>query len=145
MFSVRGLRLYFPGLEPWVARSVTSPPVAASPASYSFARPTLQSATSLVPPAAAFPRFLSAPPTDLDECFFIYLVVGLPYSLIFCQFWLVFVFKFLLSFFCLYKEAQCVYLHLHLGQKKKPSLGFLQSPPYCLPASRLTITVPSHS
>ena len=33
---------------------------------------------------------ISAPPTGLDECFFfISLVVGLPYSLIFCQFWLV--------------------------------------------------------
>ena len=46
------------------------------------------------------------PPTGLDECFFfISLVVGLPYSSIFCQFWLFFVFK-LLSFFWLCKEAQ---------------------------------------
>ena len=60
---------------------------------------------------------ISAPPTGLDECFFfISLVVGLSYSLIFCQFWLFFVFK-LLSFFCLCKEAQCVYLCLHLGWK----------------------------
>ena len=29
----------------------------------------------------------------------------------------VFVFKLLLSFFWLCKEAQCVYLHLHLGRK----------------------------
>ena len=61
---------------------------------------------------------VSAPPTGLDECsFFISLIVGLPYSLIFCQFWLVFVFKLLLSFFWLCEEAQCVYLCLHLGQK----------------------------
>ena len=40
----------------------------------------------------------------------------LPCSSIFCQFWLVFVFKLLLSFFWLCKEAQCVYLCLHLGQ-----------------------------
>ena len=60
---------------------------------------------------------ISAPPTGLDECFFfISLVVGLPYSLIFCQFWLFFVFK-LLSFFWLCEEAQCVYLCLHLGRK----------------------------
>ena len=53
----------------------------------------------------------------LDECFFfISLVVGLPYSLIFCQFWLVFVFKLFLSFW-LCEEAQCVYLCLHLGRK----------------------------
>ena len=59
-----------------------------------------QSTTSPDPPAAALPRILSAqlpvstPPAGLDECFFFNsLVVGLPYSLIFCQFWF-FVFKF---------------------------------------------------
>ena len=74
-------------------------------------------------PAVALPRVLSAqlpvstPPTGLDECFFfISLDVGLPYSSIFWQFWLVFVFK-LLSFFWLCEEAQCVYLRLHLGRK----------------------------
>ena len=57
------------------------------------------------------PAAVSAPPTSLDECFFfISLVVGLPYGSIFCQFWLFFVFKLLLSFFCLCEEAQCVYL-----------------------------------
>ena len=38
---------------------------------------------------------VSAPPANLDECsFFNSLVVGFPYSLIFWQFWLFFVFKF---------------------------------------------------
>ena len=38
---------------------------------------------------------VSSPPTGLNECFFfISLVVRLPYSSIFCQFWLFFVFKF---------------------------------------------------
>ena len=61
---------------------------------------------------------ISTPPTCLDECsFFISLVLGLPYSLIFCQFWLFFVFKLLLSFFCLCEEVQHVYLRLHLGRK----------------------------
>ena len=70
------------------------------------------------PPAVALPQVLSAPPTGLGECFFfISLVVGLPYSSIFCQFWLLFVFKLLLSFFWLCEDAQCIYLHLHLGQK----------------------------
>ena len=60
---------------------------------------------------------ISAPPTSMDECFFfISLVVRLPYSSIFCQFWLFFVFK-LLSFLWLCEEAQCAYLHLHLGRK----------------------------
>ena len=75
------------------------------------------------PPATALPWVLSAqmpistPPTGLDECvFFNSLVVRLPYSSIFCQFWLFFVFK-LLSYFWLFEEAQCVYLHLHLCWK----------------------------
>ena len=38
---------------------------------------------------------MSTLPTGLDECFFFNsLVVRLPYSSIFCQFWLFFVFKF---------------------------------------------------
>ena len=50
--------------------------------------PAPPAAISLGPPAA-----VSAPPTGLDECFFfISLAVGLPYSSIFCQFWLCFVF-----------------------------------------------------
>ena len=63
---------------------------------------------------------ISTPPTHLDECFFfISLVVGLPYSSIFCQSWLFFVFKLLLSFFWLCEEAQCVYLRLHIGRKSQ--------------------------
>ena len=67
------------------------------------------------PPATALPRLLSAqlrvsaPPSSLDECvFFNSLIVGLPYSLIFCQFWLFFVLKLWLTFFWLCKEAQCL-------------------------------------
>ena len=55
------------------------------------------------PLAAALPWVLStglpisAPPTGLDQCFFFNsLVVRLPYSLIYCQFWLYFVFKFVI-------------------------------------------------
>ena len=69
------------------------PPAAAWLASYSFAHLAPQSATVLgPPPAAALPGVhcalppVSAPPTGLDGCvFFISLVVGLPYSSIFCQ------------------------------------------------------------
>ena len=93
-------------------------------ASCSLACPVPQSATWLGPPAPTLLRVLlplqpvSTPPTGLDECFFfISLVVRLPYSLIFCQFWLFFVFKLLLSFFWLCKEAQYVSLRLHLGWK----------------------------
>ena len=63
--------------------------------------PSPQSAASLGPPATALLWVLlrvlhvSAPPMGLDEClFFNSLVVRLSYSLIFCQFWLFFVFKF---------------------------------------------------
>ena len=57
-------------------------------------------AASPLRPAARL--HLVAPPTSLDECFFlISLVVRLPYSSIFCQLWLFFVFKLLLSFFWL--------------------------------------------
>ena len=72
-----------------------------------------------------------APPTSLDECFFfISLVVRLLCSLFFCQLWLFFVFKLLLSFIWLCEEAQCVYLCLHLGwktgTKQKPQAIFLK-------------------
>ena len=63
--------------------------------------PSLPSAALPGPPVAALPLVLCAqlsifaPPTGLCECFFFNsLVVGLPYNSIFCQFWLFFVFKF---------------------------------------------------
>ena len=62
---------------------------------------------------------ISAPPTGLNEgFFFISLVVGLPCGSIFCQFWLFFVFKLLLSFFWFCEEAQRVYLCHHLDFSK---------------------------
>ena len=107
VFSISGLRLYFPVLAPWIVCVTGS-------ASCSLACPAPQSTTSLGLSATVLPQVLSTrlpvstPPTGLDECFFfISLVVGLPYSSIFCQFWLLFVFKLLLSFW-LCKEAQCV-------------------------------------
>ena len=69
-------------------------------------------------PVCWSPPLLSIPPISLDECFFFNsLVVRLPYSSIFCQFWLFFVFKFVVVLFWLCEEAECVYLHLHLGWK----------------------------
>ena len=70
----------------------------------------------LTPSCESSPPSCQSPhtPMGLDECFsFNFLVVRLPYSFIFCQFWLFFVFK--LSFLWLCEEAQCVYLCLHLG------------------------------
>ena len=84
------------------------------------------------PPAATLPQVLSTwlpistPPTGLDECFFFNsLVVVVLYTLIFCQFWLFFVFKLVLSFFWWCEEVQCVYLRLHLGQKPRKIPGLL--------------------
>ena len=62
---------------------------------------------------------VSAPPTGLDECFFfISLVVGLPYSLIFCQFWL---FLFLNcccpSFGCARRPSVSTYASILAGSK----------------------------
>ena len=69
------------------------------------------------PPAATSPRVLSAqrpvstPPSGQDECFFFNtLVVGLPYSLIFCQFWLFFVFKFVAVLLLVVHEGTVVHL-----------------------------------
>ena len=92
--------------------------------------PALPATTSPSLPAAALLRVLStwlpssSPPTSLDEYFFFNsLVVGLPYSSIFWQFWLFFVLNLLLPFFWLRKKAQCIYLCLHLGQKS-PTMFF---------------------
>ena len=62
---------------------------------------------------------ISAPPTSVDTClFFNSLVVALPYSLIFLQFWLFLFLNWLSSFwFC--EEAKCIYLCLQLGQKSQ--------------------------
>ena len=119
------LRLYFPALEPWVAQSVSLPTCSSQfictemwdhllhqplPHPVHQLPPCCESSLSRLP--------ISAPPTSVDECFFFSsLVVRLPYSLIFCQFWLFLFSNLLLSFFWLCKEAQCIYLCLHLGQK----------------------------
>ena len=70
------------------------------------------------PSATALPWVLSTqlpistPPTSLDECyFFISLVVGPPYSSIFCQFWLFFVFKFVVVL-VLVVQGGTVYLRM---------------------------------
>ena len=127
VFSIRGLRLYFQSWSPGLCGLLHSPAVrpglsmcecgAVGSASCRTACPIPHQP----PPCceSSLPWLpVSAPPTSLDECFFfISLVVRLPYSLSFCQFWLVFVFKLLLSFFWLCEEVPCVYLRLHLGQK----------------------------
>ena len=58
---------------------------------------------------------ISAPPTSLDECFFISLVVRIPCSLIFWQFWLVLFLNWLLHFFWLCEKVKHFYLYYNLG------------------------------
>ena len=113
-FSVRGLRLYFPELVPWVVGLSRSPVVPPVYLHVNVGPPVLQPPCCL---ESSLPGCLS-PPLLLSGCFFfISLVVGLPYSSIFCQFCLFFVFKLLSSFFWLCEEAPCVYICLHLGRK----------------------------
>ena len=122
-FSIRGLRLYFPALEPWVARSALLPAVpglsvcscgaagSASGQSACAVRPTLHQSQShhghaspLRPGARLRPSYWSGWMST-----FYFLGVGLPCCLIFCQFWL-----------C--EEAQCVYLRRHLGSPLSDTL-----------------------
>ena len=88
------LRLYFPKLEPWVVWSVLLPICA----SQFICMQMCNCLGHQLPPChlSSPPQLpIFTPPTRLDECFFFNsLVVGLPYSLIFWQFWLLFVFKF---------------------------------------------------
>ena len=100
-FQSELLRLYFPELEPWVVRSVSLPSCSSRFICTGMWDCPLHKLLPHWYDSAALPQVLSArlpvsaPPTGLDECFFfISFVVGLPYSSTFCQFWLFFVFKF---------------------------------------------------
>ena len=74
------LRLYFPGLEPWVVWSVSQSFLVYLHAN--VGPPSVPDAT----PSQIVPPWLpvSTPPSNLDESS---LVIGLPYSSIFWQFW----------------------------------------------------------
>ena len=112
-FQSEVLRLYFLALEPWVAWSVSLPSVLPGLSTHecgtacSTSRRLTQSpscclvASPLHPAAHLCPSYQSG-------CFFNSLFVGFPYSLIFCQFWLFFVLKFVVVLW-LYEEAK-VYL-----------------------------------
>ena len=106
VFSIRGFRLYFPTLELWVLQCVSLP------SCYSqfictqmwdnplCQPPPCQVCLLLLCPKSSSPWLpVSPPPTGLDECFFFNsLLVGIPYSSIFWQFFLLSVFKFVLVF-----------------------------------------------
>ena len=82
---VLGCTVFFSPLLAYLYVNVglPAPPVATSPSLPAAVLPTL-----VLQPLPCC-ESISAPPTGLDECvFFNSLVVRLPYSLIFCQFWL---------------------------------------------------------
>ena len=126
-YSQRFLRLSFPWLEPWLARSVLL-----RSCSSQFICMQIWDYPVLQPPpfcASSLPQLpIFAPSTSLNECFFFNsLVVGLSYSLIFWQFGLFFCLflNLLLSFFLLCKDTKCIYLHIHLGWKLPHSVLFV--------------------
>ena len=92
------LRLPFPVLKPWIARSHWLPSRSSQlSARKCGATPVLQCPPCFESSLLRLP--VSAPLCSLDECFFCNsLVVRLPYSLIFWQFWLIFVLKFVFDF-----------------------------------------------
>ena len=102
VFSVRGFEVLFPCAGPLGCSVYLAPRLFLLVYLHlNVGPPSLQAKPLQGPPAATLPWVLSAqllvsaPPTCLNECFFFNsLVVGLPYRLIFCQFWLLFVFKF---------------------------------------------------
>ena len=86
-------------LVPWVVRSVWLPSCSSHLSAFKCRTASchLTYPVLLQPPChtSSPPQLpISAPPTSLDKCFFFNsLVVRLPYSSIFWQFWLFFVFK----------------------------------------------------
>ena len=131
-FSIRGLRLYFPVPELQVAQSLLLPnysswsmcsrmwdcPVHNLLPRHFYQLLPCPPATVLLAPVLQPPPYhksslpqlpISTPPTSLDECFFFNsLVVRIPHSLIFCLFWLVFVFKFVVLLLVVWGGTLCL-------------------------------------
>ena len=120
VFSVRGLRLYFPVLEPCIVQSVLLP-------SHSFQFTFMQmwghTVLQLLPHRRFSPSGCPSPPllpvwinvSSLTPWLSDFHTVQFSVSsgcLFVCLF-----FNLLLSFFWLWEEAPCVYLYLHLGWK----------------------------
>ena len=120
----------FPVLEPWAARCGLGLGSLARYLSW-FLYITLEGGTTLSaghcrhhhtttmlhPLPSPCPGFPSPPLQSIwmNYDFFKSMVVGLPYSLIFWQFWVFFVLRLVvILLMCLCKEEKCVYLHLHL-------------------------------
>ena len=95
-FSVRGFEALFPHTGTLGFAICLAPQLFLPVYLHTNVGPPTLPVTAL--PALVFQplsRVPSTPPSDLDECFFFYsLVVRFPYSSIFWQLWLFFVFKF---------------------------------------------------
>ena len=116
VYSVRGFEAFLPWLEPWVACLSCSPIV---PPSLSACKCGTTLSTSCHLASSPFCPAAHLLSSYRSGCFFFNsLVVRLPYSSIFCQFWLFFVFKFVVILL-LVVWVGTVYLHLHLGQKSQ--------------------------
>ena len=119
------LKLYFPALESWVTWFVSLP-------SCSSRLIHMQMWNCLVHQLlscheSSLPQLpFSTHPTGLDECFFFNsFTVRFPYSSIFWQFWLFFVFKLLLSSFdCVRKQNISTYSSILTGSPVKSTLTF---------------------
>ena len=109
VFSVRVLRFYFPMLEPWVTGSALFLSCSSQfILMQMWDRPLCQPSPCHMSSLPWLP--VSAPPTGLDECFFFNsLVVALPYSSIFWQFWLIFVFKFVVVLLWVVRGGKVTY------------------------------------
>ena len=76
------------------------------------------------PKSALTPLPITAPLTGLGKCFFFNsLVAGLPYSLVFCQFWLFFVLKFVVVLLLVVRGGT-VYLPMPASLAGSPSFTF---------------------
>ena len=111
------LRLYFPKLEPWVVWSVLLPSCSSQfMQTQTWDHLVLQPLPCCV--SSSTWLAISGPSTGLDECVFVnFLAVRFAYSLIFWQFWLFFVFKFVVVLLVVQGGTE-FYLCLHLGQNE---------------------------
>ena len=109
---------FIASFEPLVSSSV-SPALPAQSATLLWvllASPVSHTRSATLPHSCLSAQLpVSTPSTSLDECFFNSLVVRVPCSLIFWQFWFLLFLDWLLSFFWLCKEMKHFYLCLHPG------------------------------
>ena len=108
VFSVRGLRLYFLVLEPWVAQFVLLHSCSSQFICTQVWDCLLCQPLPCCPSPPLLPVWMNISLTPCCQ-------VSIQFD--FLSVLVVFLFLNLLSFFWLCKEAQCIYLRLHIGRK----------------------------